>query len=119
MLRLVVGEQHRAALDGLFLERVLRLRAAERLPDEVRDQAEHEDHQRDERDSERPLEVRAFHHVVVEERREVLRLRHFRVPAQAEHPVRDVREHRTEHHEVQEDENGSGAHAVARARAIE
>ena len=83
------GEEHRAALDRAVLEPVAGVGLAERLPDEVGDERDDRDHQRDERDAEHALEVRAFEHVVVEERREVLGLLRLRVPPQAHDAVRD------------------------------
>ena len=79
--RVAVGEQDRTTLDGAVLEALGRVGAAERLPDEVRDERDDRDHERDQRDAEHTLEVRAFEHVVVVEALEVLGL--FAAPGSA------------------------------------
>ena len=110
-LRLVVGEEHRAALDRTLLEAGLRRRLAERLPDEVAEEAEHDDDERDERHAEHALEVRALEHVVVEERGEVVRGLRLRVPPQAEDPVDDEPDQARDREQVDDDQDGAETHA--------
>jgi hypothetical protein len=110
-LGLAVGEQHRAALDRPVLEAGLRRGLAERLPDEVAEQGEHDDDERDQRHAEHALEVCALEHLVVEERREVVRRLRFGVPAQADDAEDDEPDQARDGEHIGEDQDGAEAHA--------